>query len=99
MQSVHIDYRGADHGFEAASLLAKDATKENKMKDPTLLAWHQNSKLGTTPYYDNANLDTWWEKYGAGNGGRLEISVRNSSVPRQEACALCVTGHRDLLLL
>jgi hypothetical protein len=27
------------------------------------------------PYFDGANPDTWWEKYGEGNGGRLEISV------------------------
>jgi hypothetical protein len=75
MRNIHIDYRGSDHGFQAASSLAKDAAKENKMKDPTIIAWHQNSKLGTTPYYDGANPDTWWEKYGEGNGGRLEVSV------------------------
>jgi hypothetical protein len=27
------------------------------------------------PYYDGADPDTWWEKYGEGNGGRLEVSV------------------------
>ncbi|MGE5319954.1 MAG: AF1514 family protein [Hyphomicrobiaceae bacterium] len=73
---MHIDYRGPDHGFQAAILLAKDAAKESQMKDPTIIAWHRNSRLGgTTPYYDGANPETWWEKYGEGNGGKLEVSV------------------------
>lgn len=75
MRNIHIDYSGSDLGFQAASLLAKNAAKENQMKDPTIMAWHQNSKLGTTPYYEGANPETWWEKYGEGNGGRLEVSV------------------------
>lgn len=76
MRNVHIDYHGPDPGFQAASLLAKDAAKDNQMKDPTIMAWHRNSRLGATmPFYDGANPDTWWEKYGEGNGGRLEVSV------------------------
>ena len=76
MRNVHIDYSGPDHGFMAASLLAMKAAKENQMKDPTIMAWHKSSKLGATPpYYEGANPETWWEKYGEGNGGRLEVSV------------------------
>lgn len=75
MRNVHVDYRSPDHGFQAASLLAKDAAMENKMKDPTILAWHRSSALGETPHYEGANPETWWEKYGEGNGGRLEVSV------------------------
>jgi hypothetical protein len=76
MRNMHIDYRGPDPGFLAASLLAKDAAKENKMKDPTIITWHRNSRLGVTPpYYDGANPETWWEKYGEGNGGSLEVSI------------------------
>ena len=30
---------------------------------------------GATSYYDGANPGTWWEKYGEGKGGRLEVSV------------------------
>jgi len=84
---------------------------------------------GIRLYYEGANPETWWEKFGVGNGGRLEVSVgddytfimmdtrgyetvgemplrnlsdiagnqypcytliqgRESSVPKQEACAL-----------
>ena len=75
MRNIHIDYRGPDQGFQAASLLAKNAAKDDQMKDPTIIAWHQNSKLGNSPYYEGANPETWWEKYGEGNGGRLEVSV------------------------
>lgn len=75
MRNIHIDYRGPDRGFLAASLLAKEAAKENKMQEPTIMAWHQSSKLGTTPHYEGADPETWWEKYGEGNGGRLEVSV------------------------
>lgn len=75
MRNVHIDYSGSPPGLQAARLLAIDAAKENQMKDPTIMAWHQNSKLGMTPYYEGANPETWWEKYGEGNGGRLEVSV------------------------
>jgi len=76
MRNLQIHYQGPDRGFLAASLLAKDAAKENQMKDPTIVAWHRNSRLGATPpYYDGANPETWREKYGEGNGGRLEISV------------------------
>lgn len=75
MRNVHIDYSGSDHGFQAASLLAKDAAKESQMKDPTIVSWHQSGKQGEVPYYDGANPETWWEKYGKGNGGSLEVSV------------------------
>ncbi len=78
MRNIHVNYHGLDQGFQAASLLAKEAAKENQMKDPTIMAWHQSSKLGeTVPFYDGANPDTWWEKYGTGNGGRLEVSVED----------------------
>jgi hypothetical protein len=76
MQNVHIDHEGAVLNFGSASLLAKDVARQNHMKDPTIMAWHQqHSPKGTLPYYDGANPDTWWEKYGTGNGGRLEVSV------------------------
>ena len=76
MQNVQIDHRGAALDFGSASLIAKDAAKEYHMKDPTIMAWHQHhSPEGTLPYYDGADPDTWWEKYGTGNGGKLEVSV------------------------
>lgn len=74
MRNVHIDYQGSALNFQSASLLAKEIARENQMQDPTIMAWHRHS-VAMPAYYDGANPDTWWEKYGAGNGGRLEVSV------------------------
>jgi hypothetical protein len=74
MRNVHIDYQGTALNFLSASSLAKDLARENHMQDPTIMAWHQHSRP-MPAYYDGANPDTWWEKYGEGNGGRLGISV------------------------
>jgi hypothetical protein len=74
MKKVHIDYRGDTLNYESASLLAKGVARENKMLEPTIISWHSNGR-DMPPYFDGANPDTWWEKYGSGNGGRLEIDV------------------------
>jgi hypothetical protein len=75
MKNVHIDYQGAALDFQSASLLAKKVALENHMLDPTIIAWHHSGHEGMAPYYDGADPETWWAKYGAGNGGRLEICV------------------------
>ena len=75
MRNVHIDYQGDALNFQSASLLAKDIARENQMQDPTIMAWHQHSDQGMPPFYDGADPDTWWAKYGAGNGGGLEVCV------------------------
>lgn len=77
MRNVHIDYQGAPLDFQSASLLAKEVARENQMQDPTIMAWHQDSDQAMPPFYDGANPDTWWAKYGAGNGGRLEVCLGN----------------------
>jgi hypothetical protein len=75
MRNVHIDYRGDALNFQSASLIAKDTARENKMQDPTIMAWHQKSDRAMPPIYDGADADSWWAKYGEGNGGRLEVCV------------------------
>lgn len=75
MRNVHIDYRGDALDFQSASLLAKDVAREHQMRDPTIMAWHQNGDVANPPLYDGADADTWWAKYGSGNGGRLEVCV------------------------
>lgn len=75
MRNVHIDYRGDALNFHSASLIAKNIARENKMQDPTIMAWHQNGDQAIPPIYDGADADSWWAKYGAGNGGRLEVCV------------------------
>jgi Domain of unknown function (DUF5619) len=66
--------KGTALNFHSASLLAKNFARENHMKEPTIMAWHQHS-VPLPAIYEGANPDTLRAKYGAGNGGRLEISV------------------------
>lgn len=75
MQNVHVDYRGAALDYQSASLLAKNIALENEIQQPTIISWHKHSNQQMSPYYDGANPDSWWEKYGEGNGGKLEVSV------------------------
>ena len=75
MNKIQVDYQGPALNFQSASLLAKDTARANQMKEPTIMAWHQNGNENMTPFFDGADPDTWWAKYGAGNGGRLEICL------------------------
>jgi hypothetical protein len=45
------------------------------MADPAIMAWHRHSTHAMSPQYDGANPDSWWEKYGFGNGGRMGVTV------------------------
>jgi len=75
MRNVHIDYQGDTLNFQSASLLAKGIARENQMHDPTIMAWHQSNDEAVPPIYDGADPDSWWAKYGAGNGGKLEVCI------------------------
>jgi len=77
MQNIHIDYRGDALNFQGASLLAKGIARNNhQMADPTIMAWRKHDSPDMSPVaYTGADPETWWEKYGEGNGGRLEVSV------------------------
>jgi len=75
MRNVQIDYRSDALNFQSARLIAISTARDNKMQDPTIMAWHQNGDQATPPIYDGADADSWWAKYGAGNGGRLEVCV------------------------
>jgi len=73
MRNLHIDYQGDALNYQSASLLAKGIARENQMQDPTIMAWH--SRDGMSPRYEGGNPASWWEKYGEGNGGRLEVRI------------------------
>jgi hypothetical protein len=75
MKNLHIEYRGDPLNFQSASHLAKWTARANQMQDPTIMAWHQSSDQAMPPVYDGADPDSWWAKYGAGNGGRIEVCV------------------------
>jgi hypothetical protein len=75
MKSVHIDYQGTAPDFKSASQLAKGIALKSDIQQPTIVSWHQRSNQHMSPYYEGANPDSWWEKYGEGNGGELEVNV------------------------
>lgn len=75
MKNIHIEDRGGSLDFQHASIVAREAALKAEMQQPTILSWHQRSNQHMSPYYDGANPDSWWEKYGEGNGGSLEVSV------------------------
>jgi len=75
MQTLKVAYTGADLDYTKASMLARQAAQSHAMQDPAIMAWHQHSSHAQSPGFDGANPATWWEKYGAGNGGRMEVTV------------------------
>lgn len=75
MQNVHIDHPGSNLDYAQASLLAKNAARENRMQEPVIVSWHQRGNDAMSPSYDGADPASWWAKYGEGNGGRLAVSV------------------------
>lgn len=75
MQHIHIDVTSSQLDFAEASRLAKAAARENRLLEPAIVSWHQRGSDRMSPSYDGADPDSWWAKYGEGNGGRLEVSV------------------------
>lgn len=75
METIRVEYQGTDLDFAQALLLAKQAAQQHRLQEPAIMAWHQHSSHAMSPSYDGANPARWWEKYGAGNGGRLEVTV------------------------
>ncbi|MBI5331003.1 MAG: AF1514 family protein [Betaproteobacteria bacterium] len=73
MTNLHIEFSGPPLNYQRASQLAREAAMAGPMREPTIMSWHHRD--ATMPYYDGANPETWWAKYGEGNGGRLEVSV------------------------
>jgi len=68
MQNIHLNYAGNDLTFNQASHMAINAAKENQLREPAIISWHQSEGGLMSP-------DSAWEKYGENHGGRLEIHV------------------------
>ncbi|MEW6678523.1 MAG: AF1514 family protein [Pseudomonadota bacterium] len=75
MQNLHVAHPDQDLSFALASRIAKAAACDSQMRDPTIIAWHQHDTHAVSHSYDGINPESWWAKYGEGNGGRLEVSV------------------------
>ena len=75
MKNVHVDYLGEVPDYTTASRLAQSVAKSTRMREPTIVSWYQHSSQQVSHFFDGAKPDSWWEKYGEGNGGALEVSV------------------------
>lgn len=73
MRSIRIDNHDPELSYKHAKFLAWNAARDERMQDPTVMAWH--SRQAISPRFDGGNPENWWEKYGEGNGGRLRIDV------------------------
>lgn len=73
MNNLHIDSQTPQTNFHGARQQAMSAARDHQMRDPTVLSWHSRSAM--SPAFEGANPDTWWEKFGAGTGGRMQINV------------------------
>jgi hypothetical protein len=78
MQQLHVDHQPSGLSFTAASQLAIQAAKDHAIQSPAIIAWHQRGSHQISPRYDGGDAASWWHKYGAGNGGTLEVSVGNA---------------------
>jgi hypothetical protein len=77
MKNIHIDFQGPHTSFQGSSILALNMAREHQMKEPAIMSWHRQSNQGMSPSFEGADPKTWWEKFGEGNGGRMQVSVGN----------------------
>ncbi len=75
MINVHLDYRGQALDFDSARRMALNQAKSHALEQPVIVSWHQRSRHAFSPSFEGADEATWWEKYGAGNGGEMEVTV------------------------
>lgn len=76
MIDMHVEYQGKPLDYDMARYLALDRARCEAMRQPEVLSWHRRATDAFSPAFEGAS-DSWWEKYGAGNGGRMRVSVGN----------------------
>jgi hypothetical protein len=75
MIDMHVDYPGRTLDFAEARRLAIEHARCEALRTPEVIAWHRRSTHDFSPAFTGADEATWWAKYGAGNGGRMNVSV------------------------
>lgn len=75
MINVHLDTQGKALDFNTASRMALEQAKSHDLDQPVIVSWHQRSAHAFSPSFEGADEGTWWEKYGEGNGGEMEVTV------------------------
>lgn len=75
MINLHVDYSGKDLGFNMAREMALARACAQNMEQPVIVSWRQYNTPGFSPSFEGADKESWWAKYGQGNGGQADISV------------------------
>lgn len=75
MINLHVDCSGKNLDFSMASEMAMTQARASNMRQPTIVSWRQHSTHAFSPGFAGADEDSWWSKYGQGNGGQMDIHV------------------------
>lgn len=75
MINLHIDHSGKNLDFNMASQLALTRVWAGHMKQPAIVSWRHYRSHGFSPGFSGADEESWWAKFGMGNGGQADISV------------------------
>lgn len=79
MRRIDVDVPMTPTTFDSARHLALEIAHANKIADPMIVAWHMRNNHEVSPSFEGGgHPESWWEKYGIGNYGELEVSISNS---------------------
>lgn len=77
MSLIEVDVPMSEPTFESARSLALEIALANSIQEPMIVSWHSHRDDSVSPHFEGGNPEGWWEKYGKGNHGELEINVGN----------------------
>lgn len=75
MINLYIDYSGKSLDFPVAREMALARAHVLNMEQPVIVSWRQHNTHSYSPGFEGADEESWWAKYGLGNGGQADISV------------------------
>jgi hypothetical protein len=78
MRTIEVDVPMTEPNFRTASHLALEIAHANRMQDPMIVSWRNHQNHAMSPSFEGGNPDSWWEKYGKGNYGELEVSISHA---------------------
>jgi hypothetical protein len=79
MRMIEVDVPMHAPTFEMARHLALEIAHANQMENPMIVSWHSQRDRAVSPAFaGGGHPEAWWEKFGRGNRGELEISVSST---------------------
>lgn len=75
LHTIDVDIPMTRLDFKLASQLAMEIAQANHIEKPMIVSWHACRGEAMSPSFEGGDPESWWEKYGEGNYGELEISV------------------------